>query len=186
MPVVAAAALVAVAVALLAGPSFSDARRVDANCAGAQSQPEHLTVDEAQDAVLCLLNKRRAAAGLGPLHHNNKLQRAAARHNDFMLDHSCFAHQCSGESSMTKRIKNTGYLSGVMSWQIGENIAWGEVSLATPAAIVQAWMNSPGHRANILNGSYDEVGIGAAGGRPGQAPHDNAATYTTDFGHTSG
>ena len=182
----AALALLAIAVAVFAGPSFSDARKVSSDCAGAQSQPEDLTVQEAQDAVLCLLNKRRAAAGLKPLQHNNKLQTASARHNDFMLSRNCFAHQCSGEASMTTRIKNTGYLSGAMSWQVGENIAWGEESLATPAAIVDAWMESPGHRANILNGSYDEIGIAADGGRPGQARHNNAATYTTDFGRTSG
>jgi len=186
-PVIAAAlATIALAVAILAGPSFSDARKVDGNCANAQLQPEDLTVDEAQDAVLCLLNKRRAAAGMGPLDHNNKLLAAANQHNSYMLKHACFAHQCSGEASMTTRIKSKGYLSGAMSWQIGENIAWGEEGLATPAAIVDAWMNSPGHRANILNPSYDEIGISAGGGRPGEARHSNAATYTTDFGRTSG
>ena len=186
-PVIAAAlAIVALAAVMLAGPSFSDARKVTTGCENATLQPEDLTVDEAQDAVLCLLNKRRAAAGLGPLDNNNKLQTAADRHNGYMLSHNCFAHQCSGEGSMTTRIKNTGYLSGVSSWQVGENIAWGEASLATPAAIVDAWMKSPGHRANILNGNYDEIGISADGGRPGQARHDNAATYTTDFGRTSG
>jgi uncharacterized protein YkwD len=87
---------------------------------------------------------------------------------------------------MATRIKRTGYLNGARSWQVGENIAWGEESLATPAAIVDAWMKSPGHRANILNGSYDEIGISADGGRPGEARHDNAATFTTDFGRTSG
>jgi uncharacterized protein YkwD len=186
-PVIAAAlALVGIVVALLAGPSFSDARRVNNDCSNAHVQPADLTVDEAQDAILCLLNKRRAAAGLRSLDHNNKLQTAAARHNSHMLKHNCFAHQCSGEASMTTRIKNTGYLSGAMSWQVGENIAWGEESLATPAAIVDAWMKSPGHRANILNGSYDEIGISADGGRPGEARHNNAATFTTDFGRTSG
>jgi uncharacterized protein YkwD len=186
-PVVAVAlAMIALAVAMLAGPSFSDARKVSGECENARLQPQDLTVDEARDAVLCLLNKRRAAAGMKPLDNNNKLLAAASKHNNYMLSHNCFSHQCSGEASMTTRIKSTGYLNGANSWQVGENLAWGEEGLATPAAIVQAWMDSPGPRANILNASYDEIGIGADGGRPGQARHDNAATYTTDFGRTSG
>ena len=186
-PVVAAAiAMVALAVALFAGPSFSDARKVGDGCQDSKSQPNELTEDQALDAVMCLLNKRRDAAGMGPLDYNNKLEAASERHTNYMLKHGCFSHQCSGEASMTTRIKSTGYLSGAMSWQIGENIAWGESSLGTPAAIVDAWMKSPGHRANILNASYDEIGIGVDGGRPGQARHSNAATYTTDFGRTKG
>jgi uncharacterized protein YkwD len=181
-----AVAVVALAVALIAGPSFSDARKTSGGCENAQVQPNQLTEDQALDAVMCLLNKRRAGAGMGSLDYNNKLEAASARHTKYMLKHSCFSHQCSGEASMTTRIKSTGYLNGARSWQVGENIAWGEGSLGTPSAIVQAWMNSPGHRANILSPSYDEIGVGVAGGRPNAAGHNNAATYTTDFGRTSG
>ena len=180
-------ALVAILAVAALGAAPADARKhKNVGCENAQFQPNQLTEVEALDAVYCLLNKRRDAAGVGPLDYNNKLATASARHTNYMLNRGCFSHECSGEASMTTRIKSTGYLSGAKSWQIGENIAWGEGSLGTPASIVQAWMDSPGHRANILNPSYDDIGIGVAGGRPGKAGHSNAATYTTDFGRTSG
>jgi uncharacterized protein YkwD len=60
-------------------------------------------------------------------------------------------------TSIVDRIRASGYLSGASSWSVGENIAWG---YATAAQNVQAWMDSPGHRANILNASFTHLGVG--------------------------
>jgi uncharacterized protein YkwD len=64
---------------------------------------------------------------------------------------------------------------------VGENIAWGSQELATPRSIVNGWMHSPGHRANILNRRFREIGIGVSRGAP-EPGFDRAATYATDFG----
>jgi hypothetical protein len=74
------------------------------------------------------------------------------------------------------------YVSAGGGWEIGENIAWGEGSYATPAAIVGSWMQSVYHRANILSASFAEIGIGIAPGGPVGSSPPNAATYTTNFG----
>ena len=71
-----------------------------------------------------------------------------------------------------------------MDWSAGENIAWGQGDLSTPRSIVAAWMASPGHRANILNGEYTQIGLGLAPGSPVDATW--GATYTTDFGSVAG
>lgn len=186
MPLVAAAiSLLALALALL-GAAPADARKGKDTCANAQTEPAELNYDQATDAIRCLLNKKRASHGMGPVAVNGKLDAAAQKHTDFMVRHGCFAHQCSGEADMVGRIKGTGYLGGAMSWMIGENLAWGEGSIGTPAAMVEAWMNSPSHRANILNGDFEDVGIGFVTGTPTSAHEANAAIYTTDFGFNHG
>jgi uncharacterized protein YkwD len=103
-----------------------------------------------------------------------------------MAGHACFDHLCSGEADLVARIKATAYLNGATSWTVGENIAWGEQALGTPANIVAAWMHSPGHRANILNADFDDIGIGFVSGAPFSAHEANAGIYTTDFGSRHG
>jgi uncharacterized protein YkwD len=84
---------------------------------------------------------------------------------------------------MMSRIQGSHYLDGARSWSLGENIAWGSGTLATPRSIVRAWMHSPEHRANILNGGFRDIGIGIATGAPVPlGSRLGGATYTTDFG----
>jgi uncharacterized protein YkwD len=92
-----------------------------------------------------------------------------------------FSHDSPGGASVLTRVKRKGYRSdgGMM---VGENIAWGSGSYATPAEIVDGWMHSPGHRANILRREFDEIGVGVAIGAPRAVGGQPAATYTTDFG----
>jgi hypothetical protein len=98
---------------------------------------------------------------------------------------SYFSHTGRDGSDILARIKRTGYIRDDRAWRIGENLAWGTGALATPAATMQAWMNSPGHRENILNGAYREVGVGVVAGNPKRA--DGAgATYATEFGVIEG
>jgi uncharacterized protein YkwD len=79
-----------------------------------------------------------------------------------------------------------GYLGeGLSRWAYGENIAWGMRAGGTPRAILSAWMNSPGHRANILSRDFEHIGIGFDDGTP-QSKRDPGGIYTTDFGLRSG
>ncbi|MBD2604851.1 pre-peptidase C-terminal domain-containing protein [Scytonema hofmannii FACHB-248] len=103
--------------------------------------------------VLELTNAQRLQAGAVPLTLNSKLNNAAQAHSEDMALHDFFNHKGSNGSSIGDRALASGYQFS----RLGENIAAG---YATPEDVVQGWLNSPGHRANILNPSYREIGIG--------------------------
>ncbi|WMX48310.1 sigma-70 family RNA polymerase sigma factor [Streptomyces roseicoloratus] len=109
--------------------------------------------------VIELANAERAKAGCGPLTEHTLLTRAAQGHSDDMAARDFFDHTNPDGADPGDRVTAAGY-----RWSTyGENIAMGQ---RTPADVMEAWMNSPGHRANILNCSFKEIGIGihTAGG----------------------
>lgn len=140
-------------------------------------KPQDLKRKKARLAVVCLINKQRDEHGRSrDLHTSYRLVNAARRHSQTMADRGCFAHQCSGESSPLKRLQNAGYLVGGLSrWAYGENIGWGSDGRGTPRQIVNAWMNSTYHRANILSGTFEDIGVGFA-------HKGDKGYYTADFG----
>ena len=150
-------------------------------CTGIDVQPNAENLDQVSATTLCLINEQRTENGLGALGEQAQLTQASVDYAELMVDQQFFAHVAPDGSILTQRLTDAGYLGGDGAWIVGENIAWGESYLATPGAIVSAWMNSPGHRANILSPDYDEIGIGITTGVPTSA--NDGATYTTDFGH---
>jgi hypothetical protein len=99
-----------------------------------------------------------------------------------MVAQQFFDHVSPDGATLLDRLTAVGYLgSSVDTWAAGENIAWGTGDLSTPRSIVQAWMNSPPHRENILDRTFRDIGLGVAVGVPQQGAGDGA-TYTTDFG----
>jgi uncharacterized protein YkwD len=123
-----------------------------------------------RDAVRCLVNKQRAAHGLPPLRASAQLTRAAQGWSDEMVGRRTFSHG----SDFAGRISNAGY-----DWAAAaENIATG---LATPRAVVRAWMADPIHCQNILNPSYRDLGVGV-NGHPVAGAASAPATWTQDFG----
>ena len=152
-------------------------------CANTNVRPNRGNLETVRNAVLCLHNAERARHGLPRLRENPRLRRAAARHSEHMVGARFFDHTTPGGSTMLDRIRRTGYTSGARAWSVGENIAWGSGRLATAAQIHRAWMRSPGHRANILQRSFREIGIGVRVGVPVRlSASQSGATYTTDFG----
>ena len=149
-------------------------------CASAHVEPEPGAVKRTAYQTLCLLNRERQARGLRSLHMNRKLTSAAAAHSRHMVRHDYFAHTTPTGVDFVDRILGHRYAKRSQRWSVGENLAWGTGSLSTPGKTVEAWMNSPGHRANILNRRFRHVGVGIVLGAPGQG--GNGATYTTDFG----
>jgi uncharacterized protein YkwD len=129
-----------------------------------------------REAVRCLLNAQRAQAGLAPLAPNRRLARAARRFSQAMVRQRFFDHVSPQGSTMDRRVRAAGYAEP----RVGETIAWGAGALATPAAIVQGWMNSPPHRAIIMDPGFREVGLGIAAGSP--EGDGDATTVTADFG----
>lgn len=103
--------------------------------------------------VLRLTNLFRQQNGLQPLTLNSKLTAAAQTHSQNMGNLDFFSHTGADGSSSSQRVSASGY-----TWSAaGENIAAG---YTTPDAVVNGWINSPGHRANILNANYRDIGIG--------------------------
>lgn len=173
----AVALIAALAVAVTATPALA------ADCPGANSEPGELGTTEATRVTLCLVNAERTQRGLGKLRANRKLAKAARRYAHSMVDRGFFAHVSPNGSTPLARIKATGYLRGASGWSIGENLAWGTGDLATPVSIVRSWMESPGHRENILNKGFREFGMGVALGAPDDSyDGDIGATYVNAFG----
>ncbi len=172
--------LAALAGAVALGAAVSPAAA--ARCANATEVPSVADVAAARATVLCLVNRERTARGLRALRANRLLDRAAARHSADMVRHGYFDHTSPAGSTLTSRVTASGYLGHTRAWMAGENIAWGDGPLGTPAAIVDAWMHSPGHRANILRRQFREVGTGVVAGVPVDDAGLAGATYTQDFG----
>jgi uncharacterized protein YkwD len=138
------------------------------------------THSSARTTTLCLINAERGKAGAQPLRLDAKLHRAAVRHSRDMVAKRYFAHESRSGTRFSSRIARTGWMSGRGNWSVGENLAWGSGTQATPTSIVAAWMHSAGHRQNMLNPRFHVIGIGIASGAPVGA--NGGSTYTTDFG----
>jgi uncharacterized protein YkwD len=157
-----------------------------ASCAGSELTPTSGNEAQVRHAVLCLLNAERRSHGLKSLRENAKLRKAANGHSRNMVEQGFFDHVSPSGATMVDRVRKTGYMQPNRAWSLGENIAWGTGYLATPKSTVKAWMNSPGHRANILKGSFREIGIGINLGAPvNLRASESGATYTTNFGRRS-
>jgi hypothetical protein len=139
----------------------------------------------AASATLCLLNAERAAQGLGPLAASATLGAAAAGHAADMVARAFFEHVSPDGGTLQMRLRAAGWMPASGSWSAGEDLAWGSGSLGTPARIVAAWMNSAGHRANILQPGFTQVGIGIAAAAPRPGVQAEAGTYVADFGAQS-
>jgi uncharacterized protein YkwD len=150
---------------------------VAAPCADAALPPAASSRVRARAAVVCLLNRERAARGLRALRDRATLRDAAGRYARSMVVHDFFAHVSPGGSTLQRRAARAGYASGTL----GENIAAATGADASPQAIVAAWMASSGHRRNILDPDYRDVGVGVASGMPTTSIRP-AATYVADFG----
>jgi uncharacterized protein YkwD len=153
-------------------------------CQNTQLMPQASNLPLIRASVLCLINTERAEHGKEPLQSNTNLEQAAESHGREMLALDYFAHVAPSGLTPVERIRETGYVpSSEVGYVLGENLAWGTLSLATPEAIVNAWIASPEHLANILEGRYRETGIDV---EP-QAPESLAegvegALYTQEFG----
>ena len=119
-----------------------------------------LTIPKVDSAVLAfesevirLVNEQRTQNGLKPLTANWELSRVARYKSQDMVDNRYFSHTSPTYGTPFQMMK----AFGLRFRTAGENIAYGQ---RTPQAVVNAWMNSSGHRANILNASYTQIGVG--------------------------
>lgn len=111
------------------------------------------TVSSYEKEVVRLVNLERTSRGLKALEQDWQLTRVARYKSEDMKDNSYFSHTSPTYGSPFNMMKNFG----ISYRTAGENIARGQ---KTSAAVVNAWMNSSGHRANILNSSFTHIGVG--------------------------
>jgi len=154
------------------------------SCPGRDLVPNAGNVATVRSATLCLLNEERADRKLRRLKRVTALEGVADAYAKRMVRERFFEHTAPDGSTFLSRIKRTSYLRGstIRRWSLGENIAWGTGARATPEGIVEAWMASPGHKRNILNARFTELGLGTAIGAPHGRGDDSAATYVNEFG----
>ena len=132
-------------------PKRSPTRATTRPATGGSDSPAQ-SADE--NKVVEITNQERAKAGCGAVKVNTKLATAARLHSQDQAKHNNMSHTGSDGSSPWERSERAGYQNA-----IGENVAMG---YRAPAAVMDGWMNSPGHRANILNCSAKAIGVGLA------------------------
>lgn len=129
----------------------------------------------------CMTNFARGQAGMRGLGNAYVLDRSAYDKSGDILRCDSFSHYACGRE-FTYWMDRTGY-TAARSWRAGENLAWGTGSLGTVRSVFRAWLQSPGHRENIL-GSFREVGIGLRVGS--LAGRSQAHVWTQHFGTRAG
>ncbi|SDX16314.1 Cysteine-rich secretory protein family protein [Ruegeria halocynthiae] len=145
------------------------------------------TASTVEREMLALINQERTSRGLDPLQLETRLNDSSEDHSTWMLGTDRFSHTGQGGSSATQRMQAAGFdLSG--SWRTGENIAWqserGAPGVSDDVAqLHQNLMNSPGHRANILNPDFKYIGIGV---EAGDMQGFDAVMVTQNFAATQG
>lgn len=130
-----------------------------------------------ENEVVNLINQERQDRGLTPLVQNASLRAAARRHSEDMACNDFFSHTGSDGSTLSSRILAAGY---TYSWA-AENIAASSSSNFSPQSVVNMWMNSPGHRKNMLSENAVHIGVGFSFAGDGDSG-DLDAYYTADFG----
>jgi uncharacterized protein YkwD len=151
-----------------------------AECANTTLVPDAGNLELIREAIVCLHNQIRAQNGLATLAHNAHLAVAAAGHSDDMVTTGYFDHNTPAGGTFVERVLAARYATADQTWTLGENLAWGTGELATPAGMMNAWMYSSGHRANILKGAYKEIGLGIHLGTPTSSAA--GVTVSVEFG----
>lgn len=144
-------------------------------------RPRELGRRRIRELILCLHNEQRVRHGLSELESEARLEAAAQAHAEDMVERRFFAHDTPEGRRPEDRALDAGYPT--KHYSSGENLAWGTGLEASPVEIVDGWMNSPGHRANILRNAFTQIGVGVVPGVP-ETPKDPlpGATYAVSFG----
>jgi uncharacterized protein YkwD len=141
---------------------LTSASSASAGCRGAGANAASASPGTLRAAMLCLVNRKRAAHGVAPLKIDRRIQKAAGRHARDMWRRNYFAHQRPGGPSLETRLRKAGWRGH--AW--GENIAYGCGGSGTPRGTVKMWMDSPPHRSLMLSSTYRNGGVGVTNGAP--------------------
>jgi uncharacterized protein YkwD len=128
------------------------------------------TLTQSERSLFGAVNDVRAAHNLRPLQVDAKLLASARAYSATMIEQDVFTH-----GAFAERLAR----SGARGPAFGENLAWGTGRLAGARNVVRMWMNSPGHRANLLRPGWTRIGIGARVGN--FLGYPGATVITADF-----
>jgi len=157
----AATTLILISIMLSGCTMPSQTGRVPGSGSGYSANPTQRDLSQNEmTRLLNLVNQARARKRVSPLRYDSSLCHAAQAHSADMAKRNYFSHNARRPApngvKISDRVTNSGY-----QWQtVGENIAKGHL---TVEKVFQGWMDSPGHRANILNPGFTEMGFGKAG-----------------------
>jgi uncharacterized protein YkwD len=128
----------------------------------------------------------RARHGLRPLAVARGLRTAAAVHSSALATSGLFQHESVDGSSFDRRLSRFYPRAGSAYWTVGENLMYGSAPI-TARTTVRVWMDSPGHRRNLLSSLWREIGVAAvlATAAPGVYGGDDVVIVTADFGSRS-
>jgi uncharacterized protein YkwD len=153
-----------------------------AGCAGATAIPTNPTMRQpAADAVLCLVNLERTQRGLAPVLTSSLLGKAANFHANDMVRRKYFSHVTPNGEDLRNRVARTGYLRGARRPALGETLAWGSDYYASPSELVKDLMQSPEHKAIVVDRRFRDIGVGFALGAPVDGM-GSGATLSLNFG----
>jgi uncharacterized protein YkwD len=168
-------------VMLTIGSSAAFARRT--GCLNANLHPTARNAAAIDKSILCLVDQIRRAHGLPALHANGALGYVASSQVVTMVRRDYFADIRPTGQTPLSLVGGTSYPAHAEAVSVGQNIAWGTGSYATPAHIVAAWMASPPHRANILSSQYRDAGVAVTPAVPSVLRvGPRGATYAFEFG----
>ncbi len=151
-------------------------------CKNTSLQPTRANLTRVTAATLCLIEHERLAHRLEPLRSNGSLRRIGTKQAGEMVIGEYFGDDSLAGWTPMQRIEASAYAARARGLSAGQNIGWGSGALATPAAMVRAWMLSPPHREIMLSGGYRNIGIGIAPAAPQRSTEGlPGATYAVEF-----
>jgi uncharacterized protein YkwD len=154
-----------------------------AACAGATLTPTSSDTAAVDTATLCLVNEIRAAHHLHSLRANRYLLGVATSQVTTMVSWDYFSDVRPSGQTPLSLVGVTRYRAHAAGFAVGQNIAWGTGSFASPEHIVQEWMASSPHRAVILTSQYRDAGVAVEPAIPGVLRAGRSgATYAMEFG----
>jgi uncharacterized protein YkwD len=146
-------------------------------------EPQPTTLQSLQRSIVLEINAVRREQGRRPLRISARLAAAALQHSQEMAERGYFSHSSANGESFSRRITRFYPLRKQALWMTGENLYWttGTTNADDP---IDAWLQSPEHRANLLNRRWREVGIGAVSvnSAPGVYSGSPVTIVTADFG----
>jgi uncharacterized protein YkwD len=180
---IAGAALVLCTVAAFAGTAALAPRpavaQTVAACPNATDTVDTVGLGAVRDAVGCAVNAIRSEHRLAQFVPSATLAVAAQRHGADMVTRRYFAHVSPSGGTIEKRARRAGYMRGPC-WVVGENLGMAVPASASAQAVVDAWMDSPSHRAIIMDPEFRHMGLAVVPGAPGD---DGAgSTFVLDVG----
>lgn len=174
---VAAVTLLLAGLAMATAPWGGIAAPHGSVCEDAGADAEEVPTRGLRRAVLCLANKARAQHDTGRLGRESPLQKAAQHHANEMSETDCLASRCPGEPDLEGRIRKAGYLDGARKWGYAENTG----CAISAAAMVESWLESSVHRANILDSKFRDLGVGIVEKGPESRCEQGLAVFSAVF-----